>query len=83
MTQQERDKTVADAIRKGECPFGMLQPGQTIAHCPSGFPGCGCGDEMMLNPFLKDLLPTEVPPPRESEDSDDTWDEPWMDNATE
>lgn len=55
--QASRDKWVADEIRAGRCPFGSLLPGQNIAHCPSGFPGCGCGDELMLNPFLKDLIP--------------------------
>jgi hypothetical protein len=54
MTDAERDRIVADAIHRGECPFGMLAPGQTIAHCPLGFPGCGCGDEVLANPFLKD-----------------------------
>lgn len=48
----ERDKIVAEAIMRGECPFGMLKQGQTIANCPLGFPGCGCADEMMLNKYL-------------------------------
>lgn len=54
MTEGERDLFVATEIRAGRCPFGKLQPGETIAHCPSGFPGCGCGDELMLNPNLQD-----------------------------
>jgi len=54
MTDDERDKTVAAAIVKGECPFGRLKPGQTFAHCPLGFPGCGCADEWNANPHLKD-----------------------------
>ncbi len=53
MTDEERDKFVADEIRAGRCPFGKLQAGQQIAHCPLGFPGCGCGDELLLNPFLQ------------------------------
>lgn len=56
MTDEERDKFVADEIRAGRCPFGKLAPGLSIAHCPLGFPGCGCGDEMMLNPLLADLV---------------------------
>ena len=61
MTDEERDKTVADAIRAGHCPFGKLLPGESIAHCPLGFPGCGCGDELMLNPFLADPLTAPEP----------------------
>jgi hypothetical protein len=53
MTEDERDKFVADEIKARRCPFGKLQEGQTISHCPSGFPGCGCGDELMLNPYLQ------------------------------
>lgn len=53
MAEQDRDRIVAHEIQSGRCPFGMLKPGQTIAHCMLGFPGCGCGDEMMLNPFLQ------------------------------
>lgn len=52
--KDERDKLVADEIRAGRCPFGYLKEGQTIGHCPLGFPGCGCGDELMLNEHLKD-----------------------------
>lgn len=48
----DRDIVVATFIRQGICPFGNLQPGQTIAHCPLGFPGCSCGDELMVNPYL-------------------------------
>jgi len=57
LEDEERDKIVACAIESGKCPFGKLKEGQTIAHCPLGFPGCGCADELQLNPFLKDLLP--------------------------
>lgn len=53
--EEARDKKVADEIRSGRCPFGKLAEGQSIAHCPLGFPGCGCGDEIMLNPFLADM----------------------------
>jgi hypothetical protein len=56
MTEDERDRVVAQLIKSGTCPFGMLQPGQTIGYCPSGFPGCGCGDEIMNNPHLKEAL---------------------------
>jgi hypothetical protein len=58
MTEDERDKIVADAIKAGKCPFGELKEGQTMAHCPLGFPGCGCADELMLNPYMQEL---EVP----------------------
>lgn len=54
MIQDERDKFVADEIRAGRCPFGSLKEGQTMAHCPSGFPGCGCADELMLNEYLNE-----------------------------
>lgn len=50
----DRDTYVADEIRAGRCPFGALAEGQTMAHCPSGFPGCGCADERLLNPHLKE-----------------------------
>lgn len=49
----DRDKLVAAEIKAGRCPFGMLRDGQTIAHCLLGFPGCECGDELMLNPYLQ------------------------------
>lgn len=52
MTEDERDRQVADEIRAGRCPFGKLKLGQTIAHCPLGFPGCGCADELMCNEYL-------------------------------
>lgn len=51
---RNRDQIVAAEIKAGKCPFGMLQEGQTIAHCPTGFPGCGCSDELMLNPYLQE-----------------------------
>lgn len=70
-----RDKIVADEIRAGHCPFGHLQPGQTIMHCPLGFPGCGCGDELMLNPYLADLLPDPPTDPPTADDNDEPW--PW------
>ncbi len=54
MTEDERDKTVAAEIKAGKCPFKMLQDGQTMAQCQLGFPGCGCADELMLNPYLQD-----------------------------
>lgn len=61
MNEEERDKLVADEIRAGRCPFGWLKPEQGIGHCPLGFPGCGCGDEIMLNPFLEDMLTAPEP----------------------
>ena len=61
--EEARDRKVADAIRAGQCLFGMLKPGQSIAHCPLGFPGCGCGDEIMLNPFLADYATAPEQPP--------------------
>lgn len=51
-SQEERDQLVARYIKAGVCPFDNLRPGESIAHCPLGFPGCGCADELMLNPFL-------------------------------
>ena len=50
-----RDELVAGYIRQGECPFKQLKPGQTIAHCPLGFPGCYCADEIEANPYLADI----------------------------
>lgn len=50
----ERDRIVANEIRAGRCPFGMLAEGQTMGQCPHGFPGCGCADEWMANPHLKE-----------------------------
>lgn len=54
MTEDERDYHVAFQIKNGKCPFGNLKEGQTIANCPLGFPGCGCGDELMSNPYLQE-----------------------------
>jgi hypothetical protein len=54
-TEDERDQIVAEAIKQGKCPFGYLKEGQTIVHCPLGFPGCGCADEIQLNEHLKDM----------------------------
>jgi hypothetical protein len=51
--EQRRDKQVADEIMTGRCPFAALKPSQSMAHCPSGFPGCACADEIMCNPFLE------------------------------
>ena len=51
---EDRDKIVADEIKAGRCPFGYLKEGQSMGHCPLGFPGCGCADERMLNPHLHD-----------------------------
>lgn len=52
----DRDAFVAQAIKAGICPFGNLQPGQSMVHCPSGFPGCECADELECNQYLKDWL---------------------------
>jgi len=52
----ERDQLIAAEIKAKRCPFGKLKEGQDISMCPLGFPGCGCGDELMLNPFLQDAL---------------------------
>lgn len=61
MTFKEQEKYVADEIRAGRCPFGMLEDGQTMAHCPLGLPGCSCADEWMLNPNLTvDIGPDDV-----------------------
>lgn len=52
MTPNDRDRNVARDIRGGACPWHNLEVGQTMAHCPLGFPGCGCADEWMVNPYL-------------------------------
>lgn len=72
MTEDERDRIVADAIKAGKCPFGNLQEGLTMVHCPLGFPGCGCADEMDLNPYLKSRkdLPPLTEAQRKSLDDD-------------
>jgi hypothetical protein len=31
------------------CPYGQVPPGESLAKCPSGFPGCSCADDMMLD----------------------------------
>ncbi len=54
LTGDERDRMVAGEILAGRCPFGYLKPGQSIAHCPLGFPGCGCADELYANPYLQE-----------------------------
>lgn len=59
MTTEDRDRHVAGEIRAGRCPFGMLDEGQTMAQCPFGFPGCGCADEWMVNPLLKESNETQ------------------------
>lgn len=59
--EDERDAYVASEIKAGRCHFGMLQPGQSIAHCPSGFPGCGCGDELLENTYLQGYPPESEP----------------------
>ena len=56
MSDDERDVFAAVEIRAGRCPFGKIADGQSMAHCPLGFPGCGCWDEVMLNPHLKDFM---------------------------
>ena len=60
MEEDQRDKIVAQAIKEGKCPFGMLKEGQTIGQCPLGFPGCGCGDELLENPFLREDLNSAI-----------------------
>jgi len=54
LPEDERDKFVAQEIKAGKCPFGNLKEGQSMGHCPLGFPGCGCADEQMENPYLKE-----------------------------
>jgi hypothetical protein len=44
------------AIKEGKCPFGQLKEGQTMGHCPAGFPGCACMDELMADPDYLDAL---------------------------
>ena len=50
--EDEKQKLVAMLIKNSICPFGVQPPGKALATCPSGFPGCGCADELMLNPYL-------------------------------
>ena len=49
----DKEDYIVEKIEKGECPFGVLKEGKVIAQCPLGFPGCACGDELMLNPRLQ------------------------------
>jgi hypothetical protein len=56
--ERERNRFVAEAIGEGKCPFGQLQDGQVMAQCPLGFPGCGCADELLLNPYLSMEVPS-------------------------
>jgi hypothetical protein len=55
LLEDERDYFVAKIIRKGKCPFSNLKEGQSMGHCPLGFPGCNCADEIMLNEYLEDM----------------------------
>jgi len=48
----EKQKLVAMLIKNKICPFGVQAPGKEVATCPAGFPGCGCADELVLNPYL-------------------------------
>ena len=60
----EKQKLVAMLIKNNICPFGVQPPGKALATCPSGFPGCGCADELMLNPYLdigQEDSPTDCP----------------------
>ncbi len=43
-------------IKEGKCPFGQLKEGQNMGHCPAGFPGCACMDELMADPDYMDAL---------------------------
>lgn len=56
MSSEETIQYIADEIRAGRCPFGRLSEGQSMAHCPSGFPGCACADEWTCNPILSKEL---------------------------
>jgi len=53
LTKDERDQIVARVIQAGFCPFEMVEDGKPLNTCPLGFPGCGCADEWMYNPYLK------------------------------
>lgn len=55
MEDAKWDKLKADTIRAGKCPFDELKPGQTMAHCPLGFPGCECAYEIEHNQYLYDM----------------------------
>lgn len=57
LSDAERDETVAREILAGRCPFGRLKEGDSMAHCPLGFPGCGCADEWNSNEHLWPHLP--------------------------
>lgn len=52
----ENEALKATIIKRRLCPFGRLEEGQSMAHCPSGFPGCACGDEIQTNKYLQDML---------------------------
>jgi len=48
-------------IRAGKCPFGQLKEGQTMGHCPAGFPGCACMDELMADSeYMDELMASSV-----------------------
>jgi hypothetical protein len=75
MTEDERNHVVATAILAGLCPFGEVGEGLTMAHCPLGFPGCGCADELAANPELVDVFKARLdeyqPCPAAGESNDD------------
>jgi hypothetical protein len=55
-----KNETLA-LIRAGKCPWGCLEEGQGIGHCPLGFPGCNCADELMEAALLDEGLWPEEP----------------------
>jgi len=73
--QDLRDRVIADAIKSGKCPFDMLQDGKPMSTCPLGFPGCGCADELMINPYLQDMVEgLEDPEVQDNQDNQDNQD---------
>lgn len=51
VTALEKENAVLKKMLRDNnvCPYGMLPPGEPMAKCPGGFPGCSCGDDMMLD----------------------------------
>lgn len=59
--EEDKEKLIALCIRNDICPFIQgLKPSSLL--CPRGFPGCGCEDEVLLNPHLQDMRDKCLPP---------------------
>ena len=57
MTQDESDQYIANEIKQGHCPFGMLSGDRkgVLFCCELGLPGCACADELDFNPYLSSM----------------------------